>query len=91
MGRFFFYMWKYCMQSVQKLIGMNIKLARTKRSILQSEVANKIGIEASYLSRIERGTVPVSCERIYEIIHLLNCDIDEIFPQPSEVDTQFNR
>jgi transcriptional regulator with XRE-family HTH domain len=79
------------MQPVQKLIGMNIKLARTKRSINQAEIANKIGIEASYLSRIERGTVPVSCERIYEIIHFLNCDIVEIFPAPSEVETQFHR
>ena len=79
------------MQPVQKLIGMNIKLARTKRSINQAEIANKIGIEASYLSRIERGTVPVSCERIYEIIHFLNCDIAEIFPAPSEVETQFDR
>ena len=79
------------MQPVQQLIGMNIKLARTKRSISQAEVANKIGIEASYLSRIEKGTVPVSCERIYEIIYFLHCDIDEIFPQLSEVETQFNR
>jgi transcriptional regulator with XRE-family HTH domain len=70
---------------------MNIKIARTKRSITQAEVASKIGIEASYLSRIERGSVPVSCERIYEIIHFLQCDIDEVFPLPSEVETQFNR
>lgn len=40
------------MQPLQKLIGMNIKLARTKRSIFQVEVANKIGIEASCLSPI---------------------------------------
>jgi transcriptional regulator with XRE-family HTH domain len=79
------------MQPVQKLIGMNIKLARTKRSMAQADLANRIGIEASYLSRIERGNVPASCERIYEIIHFLQCDIDEIFPVPSEVETQFNR
>jgi len=79
------------MQPVQKLIGMNIKLARTKRSMPQAELANKIGIEASYLSRIERGNVPVSSERIYEIIHFLQCGIDDIFPVPSEVETQFNR
>jgi len=79
------------MQPVQTLIGMNIKIARTKRSITQAEVASKIGIEASYLSRIERGTVPVSCERIYEIIHLLHCEINDIFPVPEEVKTQFNQ
>jgi transcriptional regulator with XRE-family HTH domain len=79
------------MQPVQKLIGMNIKIARTKRSITQAEIANKIGIEASYLSRIEKGSVPVSCERIYEIINILHCDIDEVFPLLSEVETQFNK
>ena len=79
------------MQPVQKLIGMNIKIARTKRSVTQAEVANSLGIEASYLSRIERGTVPVSCERIYEIIHILQCDIGEVFPVPEEVETPFNQ
>jgi transcriptional regulator with XRE-family HTH domain len=73
------------MQPVQETIGMNIKIARTKRSITQAEVASKIGIEASYLSRIEKGSVPVSCERIYDIIHFLHCEIDEIFPKPNEV------
>ncbi|WP_257171382.1 helix-turn-helix domain-containing protein [Colwellia sp. M166] len=51
------------MQPVQKIIGMNLKIARTKRSITQAEIANKLGVEASYLSRIERGSVPASCEK----------------------------
>lgn len=79
------------MPSVQSIIGMNIKLVRTKRAISQREIAGKLGIEASYLSRIETGTVPVSCERLYEIIQLLKCDISEIFPDPLEVETQFNK
>ena len=91
MGRFSLLLVEVLMQPVQKLIGMNIKLARTKRSVLQAELANKMGIEASYLSRIERGSVPASCERIYEIIHILRCEINEIFPEPSEVETQLNR
>ena len=78
------------MQPIQKLIGMNIKLARTKRSIPQAKLAEKIGIEASYLSRIERGVVPVSCERIYEIIHVLRCKPSEIFPEPDDVKTKIN-
>lgn len=87
MGKFELSIWKSWMQPVQKLIGMNIKIARTKRSVTQAEVASRIGIEASYLSRIERGTVPVSCERIYEIMHVLHCDISEIFPLLEEVET----
>lgn len=79
------------MKPVQTLIGMNIKLARTKRTIPQAELANKLSIEASYLSRIERGNVPISCERIYQIIKILNCDLEEIFPEPSKVEVQLNK
>jgi transcriptional regulator with XRE-family HTH domain len=59
------------MQPVQKLIGMDIKIARKKRITNQAEVASKLRIEASFLSRIEKGTAPVSCERIYEIMYIL--------------------
>lgn len=79
------------MQSIQQLIGMNIKLARTKRSIPQAALANEIGIEASYLSRIEKGKVPVSCERIYQVMKILNCTLDEIFPNPSDVEITISK
>lgn len=79
------------MQQIQVVIGMNIKIARTRRSMSQAALASSLGIEASYLSRIEKGSVPVSCERIYQIIKLLDCGLTEIFPQPSEVDIQLVR
>ena len=91
MGLFILCLWILAMQPIQTLIGMNIKLARTKCSIPQAELANKLGIEASYLSRIEKGRVPVSCERIYKIIKILNCQLEDIFPDPSEVDIQLNK
>lgn len=78
------------MKPISKLIGLNIKLERTKRSLSQSEVANSLGVEASYLSRIESGTKGVSLEKIYEIIHVLGCRASDIFPEPNEVQTQFN-
>jgi transcriptional regulator with XRE-family HTH domain len=91
MGIFILCLWTLAMQPIQTLIGMNIKLARTKRTISQAELANTLGIEASYLSRIEKGRVPVSCERIYQIIKILNCGLEDIFPDPSEVDIQLSK
>jgi transcriptional regulator with XRE-family HTH domain len=79
------------MKPIEKLIGLNIKLERTKRSLSQIEVANTLGVEASYLSRIESGTKGASLERVYEIIHVLGCRASDIFPESNEVETHFNR
>ncbi|MBO7928085.1 helix-turn-helix transcriptional regulator [Pseudoalteromonas sp. K222D] len=78
------------MQPVLKLIGMNIKLARIKHGFSQAELAHKLGVEQSYISRIESGSVAVSCQKIYEVIHLLGCDMIDVFPNAQEVQTQFN-
>jgi len=79
------------MQSAQKIIGLNIKLARIKNGYSQAELADKLSVEQSYISRVESGKVAVSCERIYEIIHLLDCEASDIFPESKEVVTSFNK
>ena len=79
------------MQSALKIIGLNIKLARTKSGFSQAELADKLSVEQSYISRVESGSVAASCERIYEIIHLLGCKASDIFPESKEVETQFSR
>lgn len=78
------------MQPVLKLIGMNIKLERIKHGLSQAELAHKLGVEQSYISRIESGSVAVSCQKIYEIIHLLGCNTIDVFPEKKEVRTKFN-
>ena len=78
------------MYSVKTLIGRNIKLARVKKDWSQAELAYKLDVEQSYISRIESGSVSVSCEKIYEIIHLLGCQADDIFPASVYVKTKYN-
>lgn len=79
------------MQPALKIIGLNIKLARTKFGLSQAELADKLSVEQSYISRVESGSVAASCERIYEIIHILDCTASDIFPESKEVKTQFSR
>ena len=79
------------MQSVLKAIGMNIKLARTRISISQAELASRLNLEQSYISRIEKGVVAASNERLYEIIHILDCESTDIFPEKAEVQTKFSK
>jgi transcriptional regulator with XRE-family HTH domain len=74
------------MQSAQALIGMNIKVARIRKSWTQADLASKLDVEQSYISRIEKGVIAVSCDRIYEIIHILGCEHTDIFPDAAEVE-----
>ena len=78
------------MQSVQVLIGMNIKIARIRKSWSQLDLASKLNVEQSYISRIEQGKVAASSERIYEIIHILGCEHTDIYPDAAEVERNHN-
>lgn len=70
------------------LIGKNIKLARVRKGWSQADLAHKLDVEQSYISRIESASVAVSCERIYEIMYLLGCDAGDIFPSISAIKEQ---
>lgn len=55
-----------------KLLGMQLKLARQRRSLSLKEVAHQCGIHHSQLSRIERGqfkrlsgNVQITCELLH--------------------------
>ncbi|AYM86856.1 helix-turn-helix domain-containing protein [Pseudoalteromonas agarivorans] len=76
------------MNDVSTLIGKNIKISRVIKGWSQAELAHKLDVEQSYISRIESASVAASCERIYEIIHLLNCESTDIFPSADQVKTK---
>ena len=73
------------MRTITKIIGKNIKIARIKKDWSQAELAHRLNVEQSYVSRIESGTIAISFQRIYEIIIILDCDINEIFPSISDI------
>lgn len=73
------------MSHAATLIGKNIKLARVRKGWSQAELAHKLDVEQSYISRVESASVVASCERIYEIICLLDCDAVDIFPSVMQV------
>ena len=78
------------MSHVATLIGRNIKLARVRIGWSQADLAHRLDVEQSYISRVESASVAASCERIYEIIHLLKCESTDIFPAASQVKTKQN-
>lgn len=74
-----------------EIIGKNLKLARVRKGWSQADLAHKLDVEQSYISRIESASVAASCERIYEIMHLLDCESIDIFPPASCVKTKYSQ
>ncbi|MCL4366485.1 MAG: helix-turn-helix domain-containing protein [Actinobacteria bacterium] len=64
----------------QKQVGQNIKKAREKVGLTQEQVAEKVGIHVSYYSRIERGVVNPSLDKLESIVKVLKIKSSDIFP-----------
>ena len=65
--------------NIKKLFGKKIKEFRTKLSLTQEELAEKIGISAKSLSQIELGNNFVSAETLDAICNALNTNPKSMF------------
>ncbi len=64
---------------IDKKIGMNIRLERTKRSISQEGLADLAGVARSTMGVIERGEKSPSIQTIAKVANALNIDIYKLF------------
>ncbi len=70
----------YLTRKLREEIGENITTLRKKKGLAQVEVAVEAGLNASYYSKIERGEVNPSIEKLYRIIKALRTSSSEILP-----------
>ena len=63
---------------LRRKIGNNLKRIRNKKKLKQVEVAVDAGVNPSYYSKIERGKVNPSLEKVYRIIKALKVDSSDI-------------
>ena len=61
------------------LLGKKIKEIRKKRGLTQDFLAEKVGIDAKHLSRIECGKNSLSLNLLYKICDVLNTDLGVLF------------
>jgi transcriptional regulator with XRE-family HTH domain len=59
-------------------IAYTIREIRTSKSISQEFMAIKLGIDTSNYSRIERGTAPLTVERLMAIAEILGMSFSEM-------------
>jgi len=62
-----------------QLFGKRLKELRKKARLTQRELAQKVGIDFTYLSKLESGATPPPSEKvILELANVLNADRDEL-------------
>lgn len=66
------------MEELDKIIGEKLKTIREEKKLSQREVAKKIGIHDTYISKIEKGRIP-SVDVLKKICTFYNIDIASLF------------
>ena len=57
---------------------MRLKNIRTEKNITQEEIANRIGVTKSFISRVEKGTRDISLSLSSDIADYLDISLDEL-------------
>ena len=66
-------------QELAKVIGRNLKEYRKAKALTQDEVAEQMGISASFYTNIERGTRFPGVHLLYRLAKEFDVDIGSLF------------
>ncbi|WP_047690416.1 helix-turn-helix domain-containing protein [Vibrio sp. ZOR0018] len=61
-------------------VGQRIVHMRRSKGLPQEKLALLAEIDRSYMSRIERGKINITLEKLYKIADTLGCDVKELLP-----------
>ena len=62
-----------------RLVGQKIRQIRKSRRLTQMELAGKIGVQQSDLSRMEKGEYRVSLDSLFRILQVFEMSMGEFF------------
>lgn len=60
-------------------LGLNISYYRKERNLSQMQLADKINISRTHMSRIENNDCAVSLDVIFSIVKVLDIPVHELF------------
>jgi transcriptional regulator with XRE-family HTH domain len=66
------------MQEESKKLGHNLKMIRTSKNITQSELADLIGVDKSFVSNIENGETNPTLSTISSLAKALGISTNEL-------------
>ena len=67
------------------LVGQKIRQIRKSRKWTQSDLANRIGVTQSDLSRMENGEYKVGLDTLFRILQAFEFSMSRFFEEPAEV------
>ena len=67
------------MKEDAKKLGKNLKRIRTQKNIAQTEIANILGVDRSFVSNIENGKNNPTLSTITSLAKALKVSVDELF------------
>jgi transcriptional regulator with XRE-family HTH domain len=68
------------MVDLAKALGEKIRSKRRELGIAQEKLALLTEIDRSYVSRIERGKVNMTVDKLYKFAEVLNCKAADLLP-----------
>ena len=74
-----------------ELVGRKIRQLRRQRKLTQVELAERIGIHQSDLSRMEQGEYKVGLDTLLKILGTFNLGIGEFFEESNAAETMFDK
>ncbi|MEF2966618.1 helix-turn-helix transcriptional regulator [Paenibacillus sp. M1] len=76
-----------------QLIGERIKQLRKEQGLTQEELAEKAGVNASYIGTVERGERNISIETLEKIIQGLGIPLELMFQfhETDDIDARTNK
>ena len=74
-----------------ELVGRKIRQLRRQRKLTQVELAEKIGIHQSDLSRMEQGEYKVGLDTLLKILGTFDLSIGEFFEESNRSQTLFEK
>lgn len=66
-------------QEVRNRIATNIHKLRVSRNIKREELSLTLGFDNSYISKLEKGKINITIDRLEKIARFFNIDIKELF------------
>ena len=74
-----------------ELVGRKIRQIRRQRKLTQVELAERIGIHQSDLSRMEQGEYKVGLDTLLKILQCFDLNMGDFFEETERADTVLDR